>query len=158
MRLLIAEDEYYTRQGIMDEIDLAAIGVDEVAQADDGVNALRIAEAFRPDIVLADVRMPRMDGIAMSFELRKSFPHCHIVIMSGYADKEYLKSAIELKAVSYIEKPFRTRELREVLARAVSLCHQERNREEREAALLKRAQTGMPLLRGEVALMLVQQN
>ena len=142
----------------MDEIDLAAIGVDEVAQADDGVNALRIAEAFRPDIVLADVRMPRMDGIAMSFELRKSFPHCHIVIMSGYADKEYLKSAIELKAVSYIEKPFRTRELREVLARAVSLCHQERNREEREAALLKRAQTGMPLLRGEVALMLVQQN
>ncbi|MGA2975995.1 MAG: helix-turn-helix domain-containing protein [Spirochaetia bacterium] len=157
MRLLIVEDEYYTRQGIMEEIDLPSLGFDQVQQADDGLNALKIAKNFPPDIVLADVRMPRMDGIEMSFRLRKCFPDCHIVFMSGYADKEYLKAAIELKAVSYIEKPFRSRELREVLARAAALCRQDQERDRREAALLLRAEAGVPLLRSEVALMLVQQ-
>ncbi len=156
MRLLIAEDEYYTRQGILDEIDLAAIGFDEVEQADDGVNALRIARTFHPDVVLADVRMPRMDGVEMCYSLRRLYPECSIVFMSGYADKEYLKAAIDLKAASYIEKPFRTRELSEVLARAAAMRRQEQERAAREAALLLRAEAGDSLFRSETALMLVQ--
>ncbi len=157
MRLLIVEDEFYTRQGIVEDLDLASIGFDDIRQADDGVDALEIARSFPPDIVLADVRMPRMDGITMSFALRKSFPRCHIVVMSGHSDKEYLKAAIELSAVSYIEKPFRSRELKEVLLRAATLHRQEEERDRREAALQMRAEAGAPLLRSEVALMLVQQ-
>jgi two-component system response regulator YesN len=157
MRLLIVEDEYYARQGIIEEIDLPSLGFDQVRQADDGLNALAVAKDFPPDVVLADVRMPRMDGIEMCFALRKRFPDCRIVFMSGYADKEYLKAAIELKAVSYIEKPFRTRELREVLARAAALCRDDQERNRREAELLVRAEAGEPLLRSEMALMLVQQ-
>jgi len=156
MRLLIVEDEYYTRQGIIDEIDLAAIGYDAVEQADDGVNGLRVARTFRPDVILADVRMPRMDGVEMCYSLRRLLPDCSIVFMSGYADKEYLKAAIDLKAASYIEKPFRTRELRDVLERAASLRRQEQERASREADLLRRAEAGAPLLRSEAALMLVQ--
>ncbi len=76
--------------------------------------------------------------------------------MSGYADKEYLKAAIDLKAASYIEKPFRTRELRDVLERAASLRKLEQERASREADLLRRAEAGAPLLRSEAALMLVQ--
>lgn len=156
MRLLIAEDEFYTRQGIIDEIDLADIGFDEVAQADDGVNALRIARTFKPDVVLADVRMPRMDGVEMCYSLRRLFPDCSIVFMSGYADKEYLKAAIELQATCYVEKPFRTTELRDVLRRAAELRGQVEERRRREAALLRKAEAGGSLLRSEAALLLVQ--
>lgn len=47
-----------------------------------------------------------MDGVDMSFRIREKLPECSIIFMSGYADKEYLKSAIRLSAVNYIEKPF----------------------------------------------------
>ncbi len=47
MRLLIVDDEYYTRQGFRDEIDLSAVGIDEIAEADDGINALSKASSFQ---------------------------------------------------------------------------------------------------------------
>lgn len=154
MKLLIVEDEYYTRKGVIEEIDFAGVGIDEIEEADDGVNALELARSFRPDIVLADVRMPRMDGVAMSFELRKLIPDCQIIFMSGYADKEYLKAAIELKAMRYIEKPFRSSELREVLKAAVAACRAAADTARRETELHALSQTGIPLLRAEIALAL----
>jgi two-component system response regulator YesN len=156
MRLLIVEDEFYTRQGILEEIDLRGIGIDDCAQADDGVNALDVSRSFEPDIVLADVRMPRMDGVEMCFRLRKRYPCCQIVFMSGYADKEYLKAAIELKAVSYIEKPFRSSELLAVLKSAVDARRAAMESARREAELAALSQSGMPLLRSEIALRIVE--
>jgi two-component system response regulator YesN len=157
MRLLIVDDEYYTRQGIVNDLDLRRVGIEEVAEADDGLNALEVARSFAPDIVLADVRMPRMDGVAMSHELRKAFPRCRLVFMSGHADKEYLKAAIEVGALRYIEKPFRNEELRDVLAEAVSQVRAEAERERRETDLRTRAAVGDPLLRAQIASMLIEE-
>lgn len=95
------------------------LGVDQVKSAYDGINALEIAKDFKPDILLTDVRMPRMDGIELSFSLRKILPSCEIIFMSGYSDKEYLKSAIKLKAVSYVEKPIDLDELEAAIKNAV---------------------------------------
>jgi two-component system response regulator YesN len=149
MRLLIVDDEFYTRQGILSDLDFRALGIDDVAEADDGLNALEVARSLKPDIVLADVRMPRMDGVAMSIELRKAYPRCRIVFMSGHADKEYLKGAIEVGALRYIEKPFRTEELREALEDAVRQLRE-------EARLRASASAGDPLLRSEIAAMLIE--
>ncbi len=148
MRLLIVEDEFYTRQGIVDNLDLAGLGIDEIRQADDGLHALEEAASFTPDIVLTDVRMPRMDGVALARELRKLHPDCRIVFMSGYADREYLKAAIELKAVDFVDKPFRSKDLRRALCAAVDAC-----RAEAKARVL--AQEGIPLVHAEIALLLV---
>lgn len=60
-----------------------------------------------------------MDGVDMSFRIREKLPECSIIFMSGYADKEYLKSAIRLSAVNYIEKPFHPDELNSTLQIAV---------------------------------------
>ena len=121
MKLLIVDDEKLTREGLKTSIDWQNVGISEIAIADDGVNGLEVSASFEPDIVLSDVRMPRMTGIEMCEELQKTNPELRIVFMSGYSDKEYLKSAIRLKAVSYVEKPINEEEIIEAVGEAVKL-------------------------------------
>ena len=118
MKLLIVDDEELTRTGVISSIDWKALGIEEVLQADDGINGLEIARKYRPEIILCDVRMPRMTGIAMLEKLENILPDSIPIFMSGYSDKDYLKAAIKLKAVSYIEKPLNPSEIREAVLEA----------------------------------------
>ncbi len=124
MKLLIADDEELTRTGVISSLDWAALGVDEILQADDGLHGLEIARKYRPEIILCDVRMPRMDGITMLQQLEQTLPDSVAIFMSGYSDKEYLKAAIRLKAVNYIEKPLNPSEIREAFLAAKELYWQ----------------------------------
>jgi two-component system, response regulator YesN len=126
MKLLLVEDERLTREGILESVDWMRLQITEVREAVDGMDALAAAELYAPDIVLTDIRMPRMEGVSLAFQLRRKFPNCKIVFMSGYADKEYLKAAITLKAVSYVEKPLDVDELEDALAKAVAEYEAER--------------------------------
>ena len=119
MKLLIVDDEKLTREGIISSIAWESLGVSEVYQADDGVRGLELAKEIEPDIVLSDVRMPRMDGIEMSSRLKELFPNINIVFMSGYSDKEYLKAAIRLKAISYVEKPIDPQEIEDAITESL---------------------------------------
>lgn len=65
MKLLIVDDEELTRTGLISSIDWDSLGITEILQADDGVNGLEMAKLYKPEIILCDVRMPRMTGIAM---------------------------------------------------------------------------------------------
>ena len=69
MKLLIVDDEELTRVGVISSINWQSIGIDEVLQADDGMNGLEMARMHKPDIILCDVRMPRLDGIQMLEQL-----------------------------------------------------------------------------------------
>lgn len=119
IKVLIADDERFTRQGILDMINWDKLNVSEVKEAYDGVNALEILKDFEPNILLTDVRMPRLNGIDLAFKTRELYPNCQILFMSGYSDKEYLKSAIKLKAINYVEKPIEIEELEENLNNAI---------------------------------------
>lgn len=120
IKVLIADDENFTRQGIIDLVDWKKLNVAEIKEAYDGINALEILETFEPNILLTDVRMPRLNGIDLAFKTRELYPNCMILFMSGYSDKEYLKSAIKLKAINYVEKPIEMEELEENLNNAVN--------------------------------------
>lgn len=128
MKLLIVDDEINTRKGIINRLPLKEMGITEVYDADDGINGLKAVSAFKPDIILTDVRMPRMDGVEMIYKVREQLPSCQVIFMSGYSDKEYLKSAIDLKAVNYIEKPINMNELLDALRTSVSLHEKEINK------------------------------
>ena len=121
INVLIVDDEIFTREGIISEIPWSKLGMIEIEQAYDGINALEVAREFKPDILLTDVKMPRMNGIELSFKLREQYPSCEIIFLSGYSDKEYLKSAIKLKAVSYVEKPIDIEELEIAIKNAIAL-------------------------------------
>ena len=104
MKLLIVDDEELTRTGVITSLDWASLGIDEVLQADDGVHGLETARLCKPEIILCDVRMPRMDGISMLERLEKILPDTVPIFMSGYSDKEYLKAAIKLKDLFLFQK------------------------------------------------------
>lgn len=127
MKLLIVDDEELTRTGVISLIDWNSLGITEVLQADDGIHGLETAQLHKPEIILCDVRMPRMNGITMLERLEKILPDTVPIFMSGYSDKEYLMAAIKLKAVNYIEKPFRRSEIEEAIREARELYIQKMN-------------------------------
>lgn len=128
VRLLIVDDEPRTRKGLSSFIEKSALPIEIAGTAPNGTEGLALAKVLLPDIILTDVRMPKLDGIKLSAEVRKFHPDCQIIFISGYADKEYLKSAISLKAVSYVEKPIEEPELVDALKKAVQNIEENRQR------------------------------
>jgi Response regulator containing CheY-like receiver domain and AraC-type DNA-binding domain len=115
MKILIAEDEQRTRESIGRE--LTELGYDNVKQASDGIEALELIEAFRPDVVLADIRMPRMDGLRLLQMMKSAEASPLFVIVSSYDSFEYAQTALEAGAFAYLLKPVATSELQSCLAR-----------------------------------------
>ena len=143
MRLLIVDDEELTRTGLIASIDWKALGIDEVLQADDGAHGLETARQYMPEIILCDVRMPRMDGIAMLERIEQILPDSVPIFMSGYSDKAYLKAAIKLRAVNYIEKPLDPGEVQKAILEAVELYN--KNVHSRRGETLKSRETASQL-------------
>ncbi|PKM94119.1 MAG: hypothetical protein CVU84_11705 [Firmicutes bacterium HGW-Firmicutes-1] len=118
-KLLIVDDEFITRKGIIGQIDFKIFDIEAIEEADDGLRALEVAKVFKPDIVISDIKMPRMDGMTFAFELKKILPSCRIIFMSAYTDLDYYRSAIKLNAISYIEKPIDLDEMKAAVKNAV---------------------------------------
>lgn len=154
MNLFIADDEYFTRNGVHQALPWHQFGITRIDQMEDGLQALEVAAEVQPDIVLTDVRMPRMDGIQLAKQLRSRYPDCQIIFMSGYSDKEYLKSAIHLSAITYIEKPFEMEELREAVQRAVDNVRKLEAEKKRSLSIRK----DLTLVKSNLALQLIRPN
>lgn len=133
-KLLIVDDEYQVRTGLRDLIDWNALGITVAADADDGETALPLLHAIRPDILLTDVRMNRMEGLQLAREARRLLPDIAIVFISGYSDAQYLRDALRVKAVDYLYKPVRIATLqtlmREVVAKLDARAQEVQRREQ----------------------------
>ncbi len=158
LRVIIADDEITTRESLKEYVGWDAFGIDEVLTAKDGLDALELAEKGKPDILVTDVRMPKMDGIALATSIREQYPDCRIIFISGYSDKDYLKSAIHLKAVSYIEKPIDLAEVESVVGQAVELYQEEESRKRDTERLQSSLKQTRPLIRQEIVLHLIKGN
>jgi two-component system, response regulator YesN len=125
IKLLVVDDEQATRKGLVKHINWLKLGISRVTEARDGLEGLEMARGFLPDIVITDIYMPGMNGIEMAGNIREQFPYCKIIFLSGYSDKEYLKAAIHLNAIRYIEKPINLDEVIEAVKKAVALVLEE---------------------------------
>lgn len=119
MKLIVADDDKYTREGLIELIPWEKFGIHEIMQAVNGIEAVRIARWFRPDIVLSDIKMPKMNGIEFVTQMQKEHADCRVIFISGYMEIEYLRSALRLGAVDYVEKPINKKILEDVLAKTV---------------------------------------
>lgn len=152
MKLLIVDDEKYTREGISNNIDFASLGIEETVCCKSAQSAIKTAESFCPDILLTDIRMPKMNGIELAKAIKNMFPDCKIIFMSGYSDKEYLLSAVKLNAVNYVEKPISLSELSDTIKNAVDSL----KKNKRYKLLTKKAKDITPVFKSEAALMLTK--
>ncbi len=117
--VLLVDDEKMPREVLKQYIDWKALKIASVEDAEDAEQALEMARKHRPDIVISDMKMPRMNGLELAGKIRQMYPECQFVFLSGYTDKEYLKGAIKLKAASYVEKPIDLQEITSVLKEIV---------------------------------------
>ena len=124
MTLLLVDDEYHVRQKILSRIDWSALAIDTLHEADNGESAYQYALKNKIDILLSDIRMPHMTGIELAEKIRNLYPNCVILFLSGYSDKEYLRSAISLHALHYIDKPIVIDQVTQALQDACEYCHQ----------------------------------
>jgi two-component system response regulator YesN len=149
LKIIIADDDPFTLEGIVGAMPWNELGIGMVYQASNGSKALDIARRERPQLLLTDVRMPKMDGIELATAYRELEPNCQIIFISGFSDKQYLKSAIKLRAVSYVEKPIEISDLQEALRLAVSQTQPTIGNNITEASMISAA---MPLISSELAL------
>lgn len=157
MRLMIVDDEERTRELLKNYVPWEEIGIDELADAKNGQAALELAREWKPGIVLCDIKMPKMDGIEFAKAYRAIDPRCKIIFLSGFSDKEYLKSAIHVKALSYIEKPVNLEEVRQVVSDALVLCKEEALLSSEQKRLQEHADQSLPFLRQEMVRKLIKQ-
>lgn len=119
MIAIIADDEKFVRRGIIENIPWNSLGIDTIIESGNGLDCLKKAKEFHPDILIADIRMPKLNGIDLGREIAAIYPKCKIIMISAYSEKEYLKSAISLNVIAYVEKPIMLSELEEALQKAV---------------------------------------
>lgn len=121
IRVLIVDDEKYVRLGIKTETDWSLIGCEVVGEAANGLEALEVADEVHPDLVISDIRMPKMDGIALAEKLLEKYPDIKVIFLTAYSEFEYARQAVRLGVSDYLLKPFQDGELEGSIQRLLHL-------------------------------------
>jgi DNA-binding NarL/FixJ family response regulator len=118
LRVLLADDHRLVLVGIRKALT-AAPGFEVVGEAHDGAQVLPLIEQTKPDVVLLDIRMPRMDGLACLRLIRKRYPKVKVVMLSVFSDSKRIEEAMTNGACGYIVKSVNAGELPSAIRQAV---------------------------------------
>ena len=119
VRVIIADDESIIRMDLREM--LANLDYDVVGEASDGRIALELTEKLHPDLVILDIKMPDMDGIAFISSVKKNFPGLPVVMVTACSSIETYITTLSLGVFEYMNKPIMPHELRKVVKAAMSL-------------------------------------
>lgn len=124
-QVFVAEDETFVREGIRNCLegtqDFSLCG-----EAADGEMALSAILELKPDILITDIKMPFMDGLALSRAVRRAMPWIRILIISGYDEFDFAKQAISIGVAEYLLKPFTSKTLLDTLHKLKDQMEEER--------------------------------
>jgi response regulator NasT len=134
-RIIIADDESLIRLDLREM--LTHLGYDVIAEAGDGRTALDLAKKLHPDLIIMDIKMPDLDGIAAAEELTRE-KIAPVVLLTAYSDQALVERAKDAGVVGYVVKPFRETELMPVIELSLARFEEFRSME-REVGDLKEA-------------------
>ena len=118
VRLLVVDDQQLMREGIASLLRIQD-GIEIIGTAANGQEALEQAVSMKPDVILMDVRMPVMDGVMATEQVRRQVPDCKILMLTTFDDEEYVIEALRVGASGYLLKDIPARDL----AQAVQAVH-----------------------------------
>ena len=119
VRVLIADDQKIVREGLVSLLSLLP-GIDVVGAATDGDDAVRQALALRPDVVLMDLNMPRCNGVEATEQLRDRQPGTRVVVLTTYADDDWVFAALQAGARGFLTKDAGAEEIHRAIATVAS--------------------------------------
>jgi two-component system, NarL family, response regulator LiaR len=103
IRIVLADDHFVTREGTRQVLD-SQPDMDVVAQAADGAETVRLAQAVRPDLVVLDIAMPILNGMEVARQIRQTLPGTRIVVLTGYDNRQYAEALARLGVDSFLSK------------------------------------------------------
>jgi DNA-binding NarL/FixJ family response regulator len=103
IRILLADDQLLFREGLRSLLATQS-GVEVIGEAGDGEAALRLVSELHPDLVLMDVRMPNLDGVAATRRIQQAHPECRVILLTTFDDDEYVFEGLRAGAVGYLLK------------------------------------------------------
>ena len=105
MKVFLAEDEFVVREGIKNNIDWTGHGYEFCGEAGDGEMAYSMIQKEQPDILIADIKMPFMDGLSLSRLIKAEYPAIEIILLTGYEEFAFAQEAIQIGVSRYLSKP-----------------------------------------------------
>ena len=105
LRVLLVDDEQNTRNLLKLCINWKALGMEVIADADSGIEALNLIDELKPDIILTDIEMPYMDGISLSKQIKEHYLDIYIIIITAHEQFSYAQQAISIGVSDFILKP-----------------------------------------------------
>lgn len=115
LNLLIADDEYFIRQRLKKIIPWTALNLNFIGEAENGMEVMELLEKHPVDIIILDIKMPKMTGIQAAEQIHEDYPQTKIIILSGYNDFEYARTAMRYGVTDYLLKPVDTLVLKSTL-------------------------------------------
>ena len=103
--LFVVDDEDEVRKGIVENVDWDRLGFTVVGEAANGDEAVKKIGDLVPDVILSDIRMPGMDGVALMRYVHENLPLAKVVVLSGHKEFAYLEEAIRNEVFAYLLKP-----------------------------------------------------
>lgn len=135
-KLFLVDDEIDLIEGIRSSIDWTFYDIEICGEADNGITALEKILLLNPDIIIMDIRMPKMNGLELLQNITSHKLKSKCIILSGYDDFSYAKKAIELNASNYLLKPCRPKDILESVLDIIKVIEKENIKED----LLKKYQ------------------
>ena len=120
IQIMMADDHMMVREGVKALLEIDG-DIKVIAQANDGVECLKILEEVSPDVLLLDINMPKLDGLAVLETIKRTKPELKVIVLTIHNEGEYLYSAYEKGANGYVLKDSGS----DVLKRAIRVVYQD---------------------------------
>lgn len=117
IKVLIVDDEKLLRKEMLLEIDWTALNCIVVGEASNGIEAIEAVDKYKPDLIISDIKMPKMDGLQMLEKLRTEKNDIEIIFVTAYDNFFYAQKSIKLLAADYLLKPLKHEELEDAILR-----------------------------------------
>lgn len=146
-KMMIVDDEQEVRQGIIKKIDWQHYHFEVVGEAENGIEALDVIEDNVPDVVITDISMPLMDGLALTATIRDRYPTVRVVILTGFDDFKFAQQAIRYGVSDYILKPVLPKDIGELMDKLKKEIDEEIADKEDREKLQRHYRDSMPILK-----------
>lgn len=110
IRILVVDDHAVIRSGLRKFL-MVNRDLEPVGEATDGVEAVRMVDLYKPDVILMDLMMPEMDGITATREIRRKYPPARVIVLTSFSDADLVHGALQAGAIGYLQKNVTAAEL-----------------------------------------------